>query len=390
MKNLLCITACFSLLIVIISCNRTREKHIRNNYETDKIVVDINREDKSSFDDFFEYSHHIVLQTTDNSLISRIDKMQIRNDRLYILDRTGVILVFDTNGNFIKRINHKGQSGMEYISAHDFEIDTEDNLYICDFLGSKILKYDKNDEFITAIKLPVKSPSFKLMGKDCYAFDLRNGANTSGEKTFFNYLYYKNGYITCKALPFNPNLQGHSFSYGYGLSSFYLYNKKTFLTSTMNDTVYTINENGFPIPFAIYEFGLKKPELSFSKEEIEQYLREQQRGNKISGIYCFYLFNDFLFICFDYRGQTNYVISKINESPLFIGKFGYDKNGLCIIPIAYLSDFRQPQLATIIDPDYLSSLLKKRKATDNSDLLLSMQKSVVEEDNPILVFYNWK
>jgi hypothetical protein len=374
---------------MVISCKNNREKH-QNDYEANKIVVDINRDDKSYiFDDFFEYSHHIVLQTTDNSLISKIDKMQIINNKLYILDKTDVILIFDMNGSFINSINYKGQSGTEYISASDFEVDSTGNIYICDFSGSKILKYDKDGTFITTIKLPVKASSFKLMGEDNLAMDLRNGSSARGEKTFYNYLYYKNDRIMHKSLPFNSNLQGLTYNYGYGLSSFYLYDNKVFLTSLMNDTVYAVNENGYPIPYVIYEFGIKKPDLSFSKEEIRQYLKEQGLGNKISSLYCFHLFNDFLFISFDYRKQSNYVISKRNEPPLFVGKFSFDKNGLCIIPVAYLSDYQESQLATIIEPDYLASLLKRRSDADNS-LLLTLQQSVIEGDNPILVFYDWK
>jgi hypothetical protein len=191
-------------------------------------------------------------------------------------------------------------------------------------------------------------------------------------------------------MPFNQNLQGITFSYGYGMSSFHLYGNQVFLTGLLNDTIYTVGKDGCLNPYTVYDFGLKKPGLDWSKEEIAQYIKKQQEGENVSSIYHFHLFDDFLFISFDYQRESRYVISKKDESPVFTGKFDRDKHGLCIIPVSCLSDSLHHQLVTIVEPDYLSFLLKKRKNVDSLHLIDEMQRSVNEGDNPILVFYDWK
>jgi hypothetical protein len=375
---------------MILSCAKKQNVSTENHFDVDKIVVDIHKKNTQyTFDDFFRYSHHISLQTTDSSLLSKINKMQIINKKLYILDITDAVFVFDLNGNFIKKIYHKGQAGDEYIKATDFEIDDDENVYICDFFGKKIIKYDKNDRFVLSIPLRIKGQTFKWITPKRLALNIQNGSSAKGETIFYNYVCCENNDIICKAIPFNENLQGLTFSYGYGSSSFYTYHDEVFLISTLNDTIYTVNQEGCLNPYVEFDFGMKKPGLSLSKQEIEQYLAKQRQGDIVTGIYGFCLFDDYLFISFDYQGQSKYVISKKNELPLFIGNFDFNKHGLHIIPVSYLSTSQKHQLATIVEPGHLPKLLKRRKITDDLNLLEEMQKFVIEDNNPILVFYDW-
>lgn len=115
----------------------------------------------------------------------------------------------------------------------DMEVDDAENIYICDFSGSKILKYDKQDNFVEAIKIPIKGKTFKLLEENHFAMNLQNGSSANNKKDCFNYICYENDKIITKALPFNKNLQGKSFSYGYGSSSFYTYDSRIFLTSSL-------------------------------------------------------------------------------------------------------------------------------------------------------------
>jgi hypothetical protein len=137
---------------------------------------------------------------------------------------------------------------------------------------------------------------------------------------------------------------------------------------------------------------MRKPDLDFSSQEIEQYLDKQHSGDMVSSIYCFYLFDDYLFISYDYRNRSNYVISRKNEIPLFIGKFDLDQNGLYIIPVTYFFNSSKSQLVTLMDTESLAFLLKDRKDHEDSSLIQEMINSIentTDDNNPILVFYDW-
>jgi hypothetical protein len=59
--------------------------------------------------DYFDLNEIVCLETNKNCFISGIDKMTIRNDRIYILDREAKSLfLFDRKGKFISKIHMVG------------------------------------------------------------------------------------------------------------------------------------------------------------------------------------------------------------------------------------------------------------------------------------------
>lgn len=378
----------FLFSFIFYSCQNNSNNQESEIQETRNITVNIhNLDQKLDFDDFFEYSHHVILQTTDSSLISKIEKLQLRNSKYYILDRSQSILLFDFTGKFIRSFNHKGQSGTEYIGANDMEVDDNGDIYVCDFSGSKIIKYNEKGVFLETIKIPVQTNSFKLLSQGRFAINLQNGSSNNSAETCYNYHCFQNGRFICQAIPFNKHLKGYSFTYGYGKSSFYSYGGKIYTTSTFNDTIYTIQENGCLKPFVRYDFGQKRLALQSSAKEANEYMERVRLGEAVSSLYHFCMFGDYLFVSYDYQNQGSYIISKVNETPVYIGKFKSDKNGLYIIPIIYLSDAPVYQFATIVNAESFEFILKRNKKVPG--WIHEISKSVEKEDNPVLIFYKW-
>lgn len=373
----------YLFLMVLMACTNNQEVQL------DRIQVDVNRStNKYTFDDFFVYSHHIVLETTEESLLSFIDKLQIQDERVYILDRSEKsIFVFDLEGRFVNRMNRFGQSSNEYISVSDIDVSDNGQILVNDYLGRKILKYDANGDFIEAIHTPASSRSFKFLGKHRYALDLRNGVSTGEDN--YNYICFEKDAVIEKAVPFNKNLLGYTFSYGYGNSSFYLYDNELYLTALFNDTLFSITKEGLLAPHLVYQFGVDKPQLNWSLKETNQYRNDQRTGERVSSIYHFNKFGAYYFISYDYREGSNYVISKKNSDPEFVGTFDKDINGLYIIPLTYLSDSSDNFFATIVFPNNIASLLKRCNEYQDSSLLKELSETVEADDNPIIVFYRW-
>lgn len=73
----------------------------------------------------------LALETTPDNLISKVDKLEMTNDRLYLLDeQQDMIFIFDRKGKYITKIADIGRGPAEYIEISDFHIDN-DVLYLC-------------------------------------------------------------------------------------------------------------------------------------------------------------------------------------------------------------------------------------------------------------------
>jgi hypothetical protein len=72
------------------------------------VAVDINN--FCPIEDLFEDYYSVPLETTNECLISGIDKIQIEKNNIYILDKKRhTVHIFNKNGFFIKKINRYGQ-----------------------------------------------------------------------------------------------------------------------------------------------------------------------------------------------------------------------------------------------------------------------------------------
>ena len=84
---------------------------------------------EESFPDtaYFKKPQFLVLETTDESLMSeRIERIIADDNLLFVFDYSqNQVLVFDSTGKFINKINRKGQGPNEYIQICDFTVDTD-------------------------------------------------------------------------------------------------------------------------------------------------------------------------------------------------------------------------------------------------------------------------
>ena len=90
----------------------------------------------------------LALETTPDNLISKVDKLEMTNDRLYLLDeQQDMIFIFDRKGKYITKIADIGRGPAEYIEISDFHIDN-DVLYLCTGgNGGKIICYDLDGKY---------------------------------------------------------------------------------------------------------------------------------------------------------------------------------------------------------------------------------------------------
>lgn len=126
------------------------------------ISVDLDKPEKASLFDYFSSIELIPLETSSDALIVGITKMVIHQDNYYTFDPVQQILfVYDKEGNFLYKINKRGQGEGEYLSFGDFNINPySENLEILNPYG-KVHVYDLRGNYIETKR--VTYPDFSVV-----------------------------------------------------------------------------------------------------------------------------------------------------------------------------------------------------------------------------------
>lgn len=93
-----------------------------------KYEIDINKAEVKDYIPMsivFKSMKIIPLETNENSLIARINKIEIYNNWIFVIDnfKANALHIFDKEGNYIKQIGRKGSGPGEYKQLSTFTID---------------------------------------------------------------------------------------------------------------------------------------------------------------------------------------------------------------------------------------------------------------------------
>ena len=138
MKNLT------SVVLIVLLCSCGRNKILTTADEV--IRIDLLSEADMTLSNLSEIAsdiEYIPLQTLESSLISRIEKVVITDDNIYVNNRGTDIICFDKIGNFISKLSKSGRGPGEYTFIQDFDI-SSDNTNLILLSNGKILVYNIN------------------------------------------------------------------------------------------------------------------------------------------------------------------------------------------------------------------------------------------------------
>jgi hypothetical protein len=101
-------------------------------------------------------SHLIFLETNENNLVGSIDKLMIWGDKIIIVDKRIVngFFVFNSKGEFIKKVNSVGRGFAEYNHITDITINKKDGLIVLyDHTSKKALLFTSEGDFVNEKKV---------------------------------------------------------------------------------------------------------------------------------------------------------------------------------------------------------------------------------------------
>lgn len=163
-----------TFLSVFIGCSPSSDKVTDSDSNTlIEIIVDPNaKSDLQSYINI-ESNDTIFLETTDEALIGRIDKIIVHNDQIFVLDIRVAksIFIFNTSGEFQGKINNIGDGPGQFFLPFDMGFNVETNrIEIMDVRLRKILSFSTVGEFIEEWRIEEQLTDFYPLSKDEYVF----------------------------------------------------------------------------------------------------------------------------------------------------------------------------------------------------------------------------
>ena len=123
--------------------------------------------------DFADEVRYIKLQTNDACMLEKIQKVLIDGDNVFISSlhsNSSRLLLFNSNGLFIKEIGLQGRGPGEFNTVLDFDLDRSNKIvYILDTPGN-IYVYDYSGKYLKTIKSGSKPSKLLVSNNALYLF----------------------------------------------------------------------------------------------------------------------------------------------------------------------------------------------------------------------------
>lgn len=273
MKNIIC--GIIVLSAIFYSCTNRSPVNSGPFPREQLIHIDLKRNDRISVYDLFSEVKIIPLETTPHSLltfpIGEPDRVIVSEGKYYFMDeQLQSIIVFSSDGKFLKKIDNRGNGPDEYPTINDFNINRfNQNMEILSPEGRSIYVYDSSgDIFIEKINLPADLPVvyfFHHLTTDIYVF-----TSALNEIIFYS---KKDNRTIRSDYSFPEWLRKTTFDFSH--NPFYVYNDSLCLELIHNGDVFTISPETYKLqPRYNWDFGQHNFDLSIlpENESINFYL----------------------------------------------------------------------------------------------------------------------
>jgi hypothetical protein len=213
------IISCLGFALSVVSCGQqnVRDDEAYRRFEetrirVDKNAIEVELPDKVgiSFDSIISRVSYVKLQTGPDCLIGQIYDIKKDSDILFIRDvRAKKLLLFSTEGKYIRTINHLGRGPGEYLGLSDYKLDTSNDLvYILDGENGKLLCYDYDGKYLSSVPLSGRfSNHFLFLNDSIVAIDAGYRIDRDSPGGSYNLELYdiKSGKTEAGFFPYDPN-----------------------------------------------------------------------------------------------------------------------------------------------------------------------------------------
>lgn len=365
-------------------------------YDTqDKVsvnVIDVLTTPKSTIFNLSDIAtdiEYIPLQTTENSLISRILDLKIKGNFIYV-KTIEKLFCFDKSGKYLFQLDKKGRGPEEYEYLSDFDVDSKNSLLAVKS-SREILLYQQTDHgftFLNKLNLSYQPQTVNFTGNSNNI--LLQYSNTDGIKPFSRELINIKGETLISWLNYMKyDLNEKIIVMSRYENTSYSFQNNLILKEVGNDTIFKLNDNNTLEPFLIFDTKNKRvtPEARSNVKYYAEHMYEYFILQKIFGS------ERFIYYTYSYNKRSNHEIyDQLKKVRYSVPEKEYLKDdlagGVNFEPQYCNNGFFYSWIDAIKFKTYTSSDLFKNaifKSPAKNAMLKSLAGKVTEFDNPILI-----
>lgn len=373
----------FSLVILfIIGCSSDRN--------------DIGDEIPSCFEswyysDYFDIDTMIKLETLPSSLISKVDNIIIKNNRILVLNKKNKsVFLFDNYGKFIKKENNVGKGPQQYLDISSIAV-TDTTICLLVKQGrQKIIEFDWSLNFISESNIPVRCNDLAFTNKGTYLYYGNNHNPILKDESFYYNLALINNKneVLMKQLPFDKGYKRQAMYYGSSFQFVKSEKGNTLFTEPFNNSIYFLNQDRIDSVLTI-NFGYENITDVRCKIKREKLLNYYKKKSMVFSMYCPNQGADFI----HFKIYANNYIARCIYFSNYVKKCKFSPEELDPIFGVSVSkikgvDYDEHRLISIV-----SSLLlidSKKKNVQCDKIISELREKVTVTDNPSIILLKRK
>jgi len=337
----------------------------------------------------------VALKTSDSLLIGSISKIMHQGNIIYLSDGNA-LYKFNNNGKFMGKIDKKGDGPDEYKGISDFQIDSNNDVWILSRKGKQLSLFGWDGSMKNSIKLNnLVSTICLLSDKTMYLF---SGNETDGDNNAqIKRLNLQTKQMEESYLPINSKKAQYLFVKSPNHFNRAQSSDKAYFFDIFNDTVYQVTEANITPAYYI-DINKKNIPSSFFDSNYENIMVFFQALFKHDYAYGTAIFGESgknYIVSYFYNKQRHLALINKNNSKTkdFIG-INNDVD-LMNYPIALTGDkpfFIQNdnELIFALQPSEIIDYAEQNPAKVNLDKLKQTIKYTGVDQNPIVVFAKMK
>jgi hypothetical protein len=342
----------------------------------------------------------IPLETTDDCLISTIDKIEIKNKRIYVMDQLAQsVYIFDMNGKYLNKIDRLGGGPGEYTHLSYMTVADSSIIIIDHFTGKQINYSIPSLQFIKEERIFEKiwaKEIFYLNGRIYYINEWSN--SLEGKFRLFSKIYGSDNFE--KYLPFETE----PICIGINGPVYAITGNDASLIYSGDDNIYRLRGEKV---FAEYEFRFKDKKIEYSgnmDKIAEDFMNNPSK--RIVGITSINESDKHLFIYIDVKEEYGIPLGSNNHDS-YICILNKSDHSAIICAYIYDSTFGEYYTVNrIIDnkiinwcsADLLLGIFYSEKELEKRTFnnkeyekrLKNVLANLTEDDNPVLFIFGLK
>lgn len=374
----LSLSAILILIVLVPSCRKGRQKAATNAEIVAKVEVS---ESDKGFDvcQMADFEKVIPLETVGDALIGEIDKLEMDDSHIVILDkRMRTVWLFGIDGKFIRKIGRLGNGPKEYVSLDDMCFDKENGtVWIWDRVKQVMLEYDLTGELLKEVATGFSSNVFAKTNEGFWLYYsyLKNPDNNSLILVNEEMDHLVKGFFATKET-FPVSLS----------SGFTSWAGKEYFYFPLSNVLYSLDGTEAR-PYIEFDFGERT--LPYSKivnMSPEEYETLIDSGSYLGGLKNVQLSSKYCFFQFSSTVQNKYVTAYygvLDLETLKVEVFSYLNGSDLLVDFSSL-------LCVTANDELVYPICPSKHNPIYFDELRTLVPEVTEDSNPVLALYKLK